>query len=135
MICHETPSSEFVTDIDTKYFLNNLLKKKTGGIDQIRNIYLKKFPREGVKFLTNIINASLKIQYFPDAWKLAKVIPIPKAGKPLDSMQSYRPISLLSSVSKIYERILKEKIMKIIDDRKIYPDEQFGFRRFHGTSH
>ena len=49
------------------------------------------------------------MQYFPIKWKTAKIIPICKAGKPPDLASGYRPISLLSSLSKIYEKILKEK--------------------------
>lgn len=131
----ETPSEEFVSETDIKYHVDNLQIKKTGGLDNIKNIYIKKLPKKGIKVLTFIINVCLKTQYFPDGWKLAKVVPIQKAGKPLDKPQSYRPISLLSCVSKIYEKILKEKMIKIIEDHKLYPDEQFGFRRGHGTSH
>ncbi|XP_055856032.1 uncharacterized protein LOC129919203 [Episyrphus balteatus] len=73
--------------------------------------------------------------YFPKTWKHAKIIPIPKPGKPAKLATSYRPISLLSCLSKILEKVLKNKILKIVDEKNILPNEQFGFRMFHSTSH
>lgn len=130
-----TPSNAFVSTKDINIIIKDLKLKKTGGLDNIKNTYIKHLSKEGIQFLTFIINACLKMQYFPIKWKIAKIIPICKAGKPPDLASGYRPISLLSSLSKIYEKILKEKMLKYISDEKIFPDQQFGFRRFHSTSH
>lgn len=130
-----TPSYAFVGVEDIKSVIKRLKVKKTGGLDQIKNVYLKHLPITGVKYLTFIINACLKLQYFPATWKIAKIVPISKAGKASDNAGGYRPISLLSSISKVYEKVLKEKILKVVYNKKIFPDQQFGFRTFHSTSH
>ena len=54
--------------------------------------------------LSNIFNKSMQLGIFPDKLKIAKVIPIHKGGK-TDVINNYRPISILSSLSKIYEKI------------------------------
>lgn len=131
----EFPPGEFVTEEDIEFVVGNLQLKKVGGFDGIRNVYIKKLPKVGFRFLAFIMNACLKTQYFPDDWKTAKVVPLLKSGKPPGDPASYRPISLLSSLSKVYEKIIKEKILQIVSDRKIFPDEQFGFRRYHSTAH
>lgn len=75
------------------------------------------------------------LHYFPSSWKIAKIIPILKSGKPTNFITSYRPISLLSSVGKIFEKIIKDKIQSFMIDKMIIPNEQFGFRSSHSTSH
>lgn len=63
------------------------------------------------------------------------MVPILKPSKPSNSVHSYRPISLLSSLSKILEKVLKTRISKFIDQHGIVPPNQFGFRPFHSTTH
>ena len=75
-----------------------------------------------------------KVVYFPLIWKNAKTVPIAKPNKPADSPSTYRPISLLSSISKLLEKIVKEKLTNFIDDNEILPTQQFGFRNEHNTS-
>ena len=58
---------------------------------------------------------------------------VPKPGKPENDIKSYRPISLLSSFSKIFERIFLRRLQPILDTQNIVPDHQFGFRYKHGT--
>ena len=48
--------------------------------------------------------------YLPNLWKKAKIIPIPKAGKPLTEPKSYRPISVLCAPSKILEMLVLDRI-------------------------
>ncbi|CAK1544722.1 unnamed protein product [Leptosia nina] len=79
------------------------------------------------------MNAMLRLQYFPDLWKISEIIMIYKAGKPANEKTSYRPISLLPTISKLFEKILLDRIMPYLVERKIIPDHQFGFRRQHGT--
>jgi hypothetical protein len=80
-----------------------------------------------------IINAVVELQYFPQAWKNAIVIPIPKAGKKSDP-GNFRPISLLNTLGKLTEKILLRRLTRLDKQLKLTRDEQFGFRPRHDTS-
>jgi Reverse transcriptase (RNA-dependent DNA polymerase) len=114
--------------------IKRLKNSKSPGVDGIRNILLKKLPERGRMFLLFIICACMKLSYFPTRWKHAKVIAIPKPGKNLSLALSYRPISLLSSISKILERIVLTRINNFIDEHEIIPPEQHGFRAKFSTT-
>ena len=69
---------------------------------------------------------------FPTALKTAKIIPIYKKGE-RDDLINYRPISLLSNVSKVFEKIIFNRLYKFIDKYGILDSMQFGFRPKHST--
>ncbi|CAG9830537.1 unnamed protein product, partial [Diabrotica balteata] len=75
---------------------------KAPGYDLITGRLLKNLPRKVIVKLTNLINAAFTLQYIPDLWKMAEVIVIPKSGKPPNEVTSYRPISLLPVMSKVF---------------------------------
>lgn len=60
-------------------------------------------------------------------------IMIPKPGKPLEDRTSYRPISLLPIISKLFERLLLVRLKPIIETRRLVPSHQFGFHDKHST--
>lgn len=62
------------------------------------------------------------------------MIPIPKPGKDLSNPINYRPISLLSSLSKIAEKVILSRIKDFDNKKNIMTEEEFGFRRGHNTS-
>lgn len=90
--------------------LKYLKTRKSPGDDHATNLILKKLPKRAVVLLTRIFNACLKFCYFPSIWKIAKVIAVPKPNKCPMNATSCRPISLISSVSKLFERILLKRI-------------------------
>ncbi|GBL92463.1 RNA-directed DNA polymerase from mobile element jockey [Araneus ventricosus] len=73
--------------------------------------------------------------YFPQCWKTAVVVPIPKPDQDLNLPQNYRPISLLSSLSKVYEFVLLKRLNQFLNNNHIIISEQFGFRKNLSTSH
>jgi hypothetical protein len=56
--------------------------------------------------------------YFPAQWKVAKIIPHVKPGKPPNEPLSCRPISLLSILSKVYEKLLLRRLLLIVENRR-----------------
>lgn len=118
-----------------KHYINTRNNKKSAGFDKIPNYVLKKLSPSFTKTLTIIINSSYNISYFPAPWKLAIIAPINKKGKPPDHPSSYRHISLLSNISKIYEKFILEKIQSHCEEHSLIPNNQFGFRAFHSTTH
>ena len=58
---------------------------------------------------------------------------LPKPGKPPHETTSYRPVSLLSTKSKLYEKLLLKRLKPIIEEKHFLPNHQFGFRNHHST--
>ncbi|GJQ80272.1 hypothetical protein Trydic_g15285 [Trypoxylus dichotomus] len=76
---------------------------KAPGPDTIQNIVLKNLPKKMIVQLTYVVNA---IMHYPQQWKTATVILVPKPNKDPSQSFSYRPILLLSTLSKIAEKII-----------------------------
>ena len=125
---HFTPS-------EVKFSIQKYSLRKSPGFDLITAEVTRCLPKRAIILLTHIFNATIRLSYFPLLWKFSKIILIPKPNKPLDSCNSYRPISLLPFFGKLLERLLLKRISPIIFDKKILPDYQFGFRARHSTIH
>ena len=69
----------------------------------------------------------------PTVWKHARVVCILKPGKDPARSSSYRPISLLDTISKLYEKILLARILQELSELGLILDEQFQFRHWHST--
>lgn len=128
-------SAELVTENEIYMHIKNLKNNKAPGFDEIPNIILKKLPDKAIKLLKNIFNACFKFGVFPSHFKQAKVVAIPKQGKDPRDAGNYRPISLLSSLDKIFERIILSRMNTFIEDNQLINKEQFGFRQQHSTIH
>lgn len=123
------------TPNEIKSLLQSLKNRKSPGIDLITNRALKNISKKALVLLNNIFNACFKLNYFPKDWKVAQIIAIPKPNKNNSNPSNYRPISLLSSLSKVFEKIILNRLNVFIEDKNLLPDEQFGFRRSHSTIH
>ena len=123
-----------VTEEEVKDIINNLPAKKSSGFDGITNFLLKNVINEIISPLTYIFNSSLPNGIVPEKLKIAKVVPIFKKGQ-TDSLNNYRPISLLPSLSKILERLVYTRTLIFLNKCNILSDSQFGFRKKHTTTH
>ena len=112
--------------------LNNLKPKPSCGYDGISTKLLKTCRLEICKPLTLIINQMLTTGIFPDDLKVAKVIPLFKKGKK-EILDNYRPISLLPSLSEIFERVIFNQIHAYFTAHNLYYSGQYGFREKHST--
>ena len=84
--------------------------------------------------LTSIINMSFATGIYPDQLKTAKVIPIFKKGDKL-LVSNYRPISLLSNINKIFEKLVYSRLYSFLELHNCIYELQFGFRARHSTQH
>ena len=103
------------------------------GYDHIPATFIKPVSQFLVSPITFIINNFIKINQFPDIWKLARISPIPKIQLPVE-LKDYRPVSILPILSKIYERVVLEQITNFIEKKLIYHHYQSGYRKNHSTA-
>jgi len=111
----------------------NLKSKTSSGYDEIPTDIVKLSIHFIAPILTKIINESFNIGCFPDLLKIAKVSPIFKAGDK-SNISNYRPISVLPSFSKIFEKIVYNRLLNYLTKHSILYKHQYGFRSNHSTS-
>ena len=116
----------------TAHIINRLKNKESSGIDGISNKLLKIAKNQITKPLTLIINQMIKTGIFPDKLKISRVTPIYKANKK-DQFSNYRPISLLPSLSKIFEYVIYDQLSLYFIDNRLLSPQQYGFRPKHST--
>lgn len=109
--------------------------KKSFGADEMPTFAIKRFSVEVVQWMTLFFNQLLAMAYFPKQWKHAIVLMVHKRGKDRSQIKSYRPISQLSSLGKIYEKILEIRIRAHLDENEQYDPNQFGFRNGRSIVH
>ena len=86
--------------------ITNLHPRKAPGPDLVTQLMIQKLPPEGLKAILHLLNAIIRLEYWPKPLKEANVIMILKPGKTPTDVTSYRPISLLPVISKILEKLL-----------------------------
>ena len=137
------PTSFIDHNIDDTIFLNPVdesevrklifdVKKNSSGWDGICCNVLKETHLDFLTPLTHVYNLSLSQGIFPSELKIAKVIPLYKAGDNTLFI-NYRPISVLSVFSKLLEKIMYSRLIAFINKCKILHELQFGFRKDHST--
>ena len=112
--------------------IDSLKPKTSYSTDRISNKLLKFLKNELAVPLKNIINQSISTGIFPNSLKIAKVTPLYKKDEKY-LMNNYRPISILPSVSKVFERIMHDQIYQYFIDHNLFYKSQYGFRRKHST--
>ena len=130
-------SSLFLTPTDPHEIQNviySLSTKEAGGCDGISAFYLHAASEVIAPILSTLINQCLLLGVFPDCLKVGKVIPLFKSGSKTSKF-NYRPVSLLTSISKVFEKIIYKRFMKFFETNSIFAPTQYGFRRNCSTSH
>ena len=114
----------------------NLVKSfknsKSSGLDNVSNFLLKKIITSIITPLHHLINLSLDKGIFPNIYKTSKILPIFKSGCP-HNINNYRPISLLSSISKLLEKIIHVRLTSFLEKNNILCNSQYGFRKSSST--
>jgi len=128
IICNGIPPT--FSEDEVKEALSNSRPKRSSGPDEIQMSVLKDSAQVMIPLLTKLFNCILKTGIIPYGWKRALVRPVFKKGDPSD-IKNYRPISNLSSISKLFERVLLNRL------NILYPAidgiNQHGFRANHST--
>lgn len=109
--------------------------KKSTGRDNMPNYLIKFFDLRIIVLLATFFNHIIANHHFPQIWKEALITPIPKGGRDSSIILNWRPISQLNALSKILEKIIDIRLMKIVEKNNILPRFQFGFRSGRSTYH
>ena len=116
----------------TSKCVSSLASKSSSGHDGISLKLLKCLSSALVKPLTLIINQSLLTGIFPTKLKIARVLPSFKKYD-VTLMDNYRPISLLTSTSKLFEKIVFTQLYNYFHENQLFYPSQYGFRKMHST--
>ena len=121
-----------VKEDDVLKAIDSLKPKTSCGQDKITNKLLKYIKYEAALPLMTIMNQMFSSGIFPNSMKIAKVVPLYKKNEN-NVFNNYRPVSILSSVSKVFERIMHDQIYEHFSNLKLFYPSQYGFRKNHST--
>lgn len=126
---NHSPKSFFmfpITEAEILDSIKTISNKPSVGIDGIGVNLMKNCSHSLLRPLEILFNSSISQGIFPELLKTAVVVPIYKAGSNSE-IKNYRPISILSVISKIFEYIIKNRIMAFLQNSNFFSDRQFGF--------
>ena len=114
-------------------YISGMNNKKSSGPDEISNQLLKLASPHIAGAVTYISNLCIEQNVFPSEFQKAKVIPLPKT-RDHKNQNDYRPISLLSVLSKLLERHVHKHLVTYLETRDLSHPLQSGFRRKHSCN-
>ena len=120
--------------LEIKCIVTELPSKKSSGHNNISNILLKEIIDNISEVLCIIFNRSMQQGEFPSIMKLAEVVPLYKSEEHFLET-NYRPISLLTTISKILEKIIYTKVYTFLQNTGQLYENQYGFQAAHSCEH
>ena len=126
-VLYDTDSDEITSVI------NSLRLNASTGWDGISALFLKRYSKTLSPILCNIFNLCFKTATFPNAFKRAIVYPIFKGGDGT-SPNNYRPIAVLSALSKVLERLINKRLTHYLEHYNLLSTQQYGFRKNKSTN-
>ncbi|CAF4686467.1 unnamed protein product, partial [Rotaria socialis] len=115
---------EKVASSEVTKIIKKLKNKKSSGYDQISNYIIKLLPPAYIDCLVKCFNVWLSEGRYPDFWKLAKIITLNKLNAGVPRPDQTRPISLLATHSKLFEKVLLERVNTWAEGAQLVPIEQ-----------
>ncbi|GIY41484.1 probable RNA-directed DNA polymerase from transposon BS [Caerostris darwini] len=107
--------------------------KKAPGIDFIPGEIIRELFFSDKYWFTNFFNILLKKGIFPKIWKIAKIVLIPKQGKQHTAPDHYRPICLLPTWGKVFDKVITNRLVYYLEKQNYFNSNQYGFRRNKST--
>ena len=117
-----------------KKAIMNLALSKTSDTDCIPVVVLKNCESEPSYIIAEHFNKCLKESCFPDCWKASSVVLVFKIVGERSTAKNYRPVSLLSVVSKVFEKLVNDRIVNHLEKCGLFSDFQYGFRSSKSTA-
>ena len=123
-----------VTSKMVKKVIMNLDLSKASGLDCIPIVVLKNCEHELSYIPAELFNKCLKESCFTDCWKVSSVVSVFKYVGERSTAKNYRPVGLLSVVSKVFEELVNNRIVDHLEKCGLFPDFQYGFRPSQSTA-
>ena len=123
-----------ITPKMVKKVIMNLDLSKPSGPDCIPVVVLKNCEPELSYILAKLFNMCLKESSFPDCWKVSLVVPIFKNVEERSTAKNYHPVSLLSVVRKVFQKLVNNRIVVHLENCGLFSDFQYGFRSSWSTA-
>ena len=123
-----------ITSKMVKNVIMNLDSSKASGPDCIPVVVLKNCEPELPHILGELFNMCLKESCFPDFWKVSLLVPVFKNFGERSTAKNYRPVSLLSVVSKVFQKLVNNRIVDHLEKCDLFSDFQYGFRSSRSTA-
>lgn len=135
-VLHSTENSLFlnpVTPTEINKIIKKLKSKLSHGIDELPPVLIRQCADELTEPFCYLINQSFREGVFPDLLKVSIIKPIHKKNTKTD-INNYRPISLLPTAAKIFEKAMSDRVYKFCEKYKIFNESQNGFRKNRSTT-
>ena len=111
-----------------KKVIMNLDSSKASGPDYIPVVVLKNWDPELSYILGELSSICVQQSCFPDCWRVSSVVPMFKNVGERYIAKNYRPVSLLSVLRDIFEKLLNNRIVDHLEKRRLFPEFRYGFR-------
>ena len=118
---------EPISNIEISKAIAQLKNGKCGGPDKLINEFFSSGANVLTPYICKIFNVLFEIGHFPRSWSLGEIIPLHKKGK-LDNVDNYRGITLLSTLGKLFSRVLNNRLSEWAEHYNVYIEAQTGFR-------
>ena len=132
-VIESCPVEFLCAEEDVYHLLATIATSKSLGHDNISGRMLKETALSITPVITELFNQSIILGKLPNEWKVARVCPVPKSGKSSDP-NNYRPISLLSILSKLLEKHIRNILVKHFEDKHPLSAQQWGFTSGKSTT-
>ena len=116
-----------ITYDELKRAIKQLKNGRSGGPDKFLNEFFIHGNNELLIYLHSLFNKILDLEYYPESWSEGLIVPLHKKG-PLDNVNNFRGITLLSTIGKLFTRILNNRLTDWADEYSVYIEAQAGFR-------
>ena len=117
-----------------KKVMTNFDSSTASGPDCILVVVLKNCESELSYILAELFSMCLKESCFPDCWKVSRVVPVFKNVEKRSFAKNYRPVSLVSVVSKVFEKLVSNRIVDHLTKCGLFSDFHYGFRSSRSTA-
>lgn len=125
--------NQFFSEEEIRSLRDDLLLGKKGGLDWVRNEFLKCCPDEYIGLLTRLFNLVLSTGFVPAEWCIGSILPLYKGKGSRSNPDNYRGITLLSCIGKLFTAAINQRLQFFVERNNLLGEEQAGFRAEHST--